>query len=155
MKLAEPHSDCCLSYEMPTYLRLSVAFPEAPREDARQRRLHSFGTSSPLGDIAKAKGKICKPMGGPRREWITDNVLRMNIYVHTEGCIHPSREKTLRVNICSCRNEQSLDISWFLVFSCVIPQGSCREGSVTERVSVASQHGRFLHGPLHASWRGL
>lgn len=42
---------------MPIYLGLSVAFPEASWEDASPSRLNSFGTSTPLGDIAKAKGE--------------------------------------------------------------------------------------------------
>lgn len=56
-------SDCCLFYTMPIYLDLSVAFPEASWEDARHSRVNSFGTSCPLGDIAKAKEKNLQTSG--------------------------------------------------------------------------------------------
>lgn len=57
VKLTEPQGDCCLFGMMLIYLVLSVALSEASWEDTRHNRLYSFGMSSPLGDIAKAKEK--------------------------------------------------------------------------------------------------
>jgi hypothetical protein len=76
---------------MSTYLGLSVAFPEASREDARHSRLNSFGMSRAALQKSRGGG-IYKPMGGPRREWIIDNVLPTNMYVHTERHIHVYRK---------------------------------------------------------------
>lgn len=42
--------------------------------------------------LQKPRGKkIFKPMGGPRREWIIDNVLPMNMSVDTKRHVHVYR----------------------------------------------------------------
>lgn len=126
---------------MAIYLGLSFALLEASREDTRDNRLNSFGTISPLGDTAKAKEKATNQW-----ENLEENRYLITCFTHTCRHTHArapptsvavygylNRKRTLPVSICLCRNRQFLDTNWPLAFSCLLPQGNCRETAVTER----------------------